>query len=152
MSDLPAGSTSKIKKKYILDSYAMLAYLLRQTGGAEVRDLLRRNVEGEIELYLSIINLGEVFYMAWKKNGQTTAQKAIRIIRQLPVKVVGTTERRTLRAARIKAQYSTSKTPFSFADCFAAVLAEEFKCPVVTGDPEFSAVEKLIAVSWLPKK
>ena len=53
---------------------------------------------------------------------------------------------RTFAAAHIKAHY---KVPF--ADAFAIALAQESAAPVVTGDPEFKEVEKLIPVLWLPR-
>ena len=36
-------------------------------------------------------------------------------------------------------------------DSFAIALAEESAATVVTGDPEFKAVEKLIPILWLPR-
>ena len=41
----------------------------------------------------------------------------------------------------------------SYADCFAASLAQELDATLVTGDPEFAGLEKegLIRVLWLPK-
>ena len=35
------------------------------------------------------------------------------------------------------------------ADAFAAVLAREKKAELVTGDPEFKALEKQIKINWL---
>jgi len=37
----------------------------------------------------------------------------------------------------------------SLADCFAAALTAKVKGEIMTGDPEFKAVEKLIRVVWL---
>lgn len=37
----------------------------------------------------------------------------------------------------------------SFADAFAVALAQESTAAVLTGDPEFKEVEKLIPVLWL---
>jgi predicted nucleic acid-binding protein len=47
-------------------------------------------------------------------------------------------------AADFKARF-----PMSLADAFAAALAKEKKAELVTGDPEFKAVEKEIKVAWL---
>ena len=43
------------------------------------------------------------------------------------------------------------KTRFklSLADAFAAALAKEKKAELVTGDPEFKALEKEIKINWL---
>ena len=61
------------------------------------------------------------------------------------------TEDRVFAAAHIKANYSVS-----YADAFAIALAQELNAAIVTGDPEFQAVEKIVRILWLreptPKK
>ena len=47
-------------------------------------------------------------------------------------------------AARLKSKYA-----LSYADCFAAALAKEKDCPVLTGDPEFKKLHEEIKISWL---
>jgi len=37
----------------------------------------------------------------------------------------------------------------SLADAFAAALAKEKKAELVTGDPEFKAMEKEIRIEWV---
>ena len=37
----------------------------------------------------------------------------------------------------------------SYADCFSAALAKQQNAELVTGDPEFKAVEKEIKINWL---
>lgn len=60
-------------------------------------------------------------------------------------------EKTVLAAAHIKANYAVS-----YADAFAIALAQELKATVVTGDPEFGGVEKMVDILWLreptPKK
>jgi len=52
-----------------------------------------------------------------------------------------------MAAGRINASY-----PLSYADAIAAGTARELKATLVTGGPEFEAVEKasLIKILWLP--
>jgi ribonuclease VapC len=47
-------------------------------------------------------------------------------------------------AAKIKAQY-----PISYADCFAVATAIREKAVVITGDPDFKHVEKIVEIDWL---
>jgi predicted nucleic acid-binding protein len=47
-------------------------------------------------------------------------------------------------AAGFKARFR-----LSLADAFAAALAKEMKAELVTGDPEFKALEKDIKIHWL---
>jgi predicted nucleic acid-binding protein len=49
-----------------------------------------------------------------------------------------------LEAARLKAKYA-----ISYADAFAAATAKRIDGRVVTGDPEFKAIESEVAVHWL---
>lgn len=145
-----SGSTvGSRNNRLVLDSFALLAYFFKEPNGDTVRGLLRRAAHRELKPYLSVINLGECFYMAWRKGGSTKAQSIIRTIHRLPITLAEITEARALRAATIKAIYSGSKQQLSFADAFAVALAEELDCPVVTDDPEFRAVESLITVTWL---
>ena len=37
----------------------------------------------------------------------------------------------------------------SYADCFAAALAKQKNAELITGDPEFKALEKDIKIVWL---
>jgi predicted nucleic acid-binding protein len=50
-------------------------------------------------------------------------------------------------AADFKARFKLSP-----ADAFAAALAKERKTELVTGDPEFKALEKEIKINWLSCK
>ncbi|MBM3839772.1 MAG: PIN domain-containing protein, partial [Verrucomicrobia bacterium] len=47
-------------------------------------------------------------------------------------------------AADFKARFK-----LSLADAFAAALAKEKKAELVTGDPEFKALEKEIKINWV---
>lgn len=48
------------------------------------------------------------------------------------------------QAAAFKAAYK-----MSLADAFAAALAKQKKADLVTGDPEFKAVENTLKITWL---
>ncbi len=47
------------------------------------------------------------------------------------------------KAALVKAKY-----PIAYADSFAVALAQKHGCPVLTGDPEFRAIDDL-HVDWI---
>ena len=49
-------------------------------------------------------------------------------------------------AAVLKARF-----PISYADAFAAALAQKHRCPLVTGDPEFRSVDSL-EIDWLERR
>lgn len=132
------------KKGFILDSYALLAYFQAEQGGAEVRDMLKKARTEEASVLLSVINLGEIYYIVSRKLGTETARAMVEDILQLPVDLLDAGTDRALAAAEIKARH-----PLSYADAFAVAAAMEFSATIVTGDPEFKAVESYASVLWL---
>ena len=50
--------------------------------------------------------------------------------------------------AELAADYK-ARFKISLADAFAAALAKDRKAELVTGDPEFEALEKEIKITWL---
>jgi ribonuclease VapC len=131
---------------YVLDSFALLAYLGGEEGQQRVTEILRQVEAQETQLHLSVINYGEVLYVVERERGLTEVHLTIAAIGQLPIEVVDADRRLTFAAAHIKASY-----PLAYADCFAVSLAQEKHAAVVTGDPEFKSVETLVDVEWLPQ-
>jgi hypothetical protein len=68
---MSAGSAGS---SLVLDSFAMLAYFFGEPNGTTVREYLRRGVRKEVSLHLSVVNFGEIFYMAWRKHGIEVTQ------------------------------------------------------------------------------
>lgn len=131
---------------YVLDSYAIIAYLEEEAGGDKVKRLLEQATIKECELFMSVINLGEVLYIIERERGLPQAQKTLARIDELPINIIGADRRLALAAAHIKAQH-----PIAYADCFATALAQEKEATVVTGDPEFkiSKIEALVPILWV---
>lgn len=133
-------------KVYVLDSFALLAYLGGEAGEPQVKSVLAEALAGQAEIYLSIINYGEIAYITQREQGVPAAQMAIAAMDQLPLHIVEADRKLTLAAAYLKARY-----PISYADAFAVALARQVGATLLTGDPEFHEVEHLAAVEWLPK-
>jgi predicted nucleic acid-binding protein len=132
---------------YILDSFALLAYLKGEAGGERVRDLLGLAQQRQALVYLSLINLGELLYITERNAGLHPAREALAAIDALSIELLEANRPRVLAAARLKAQF-----PLSYADAFGVAAAQEFQATLITGDPEFSAVAHLITIEWLPSK
>ena len=131
---------------YVLDSYAVLAFLEQEPGASVVRTIFEYGQQHKDRIWISLINLGECLYIIEREQGLKAAVRTIAALRQLPILEAEATRDRTFAAAHIKAQYRVS-----FADAFAIALAIEKKAAIVTGDPEFKQVESLASVLWLPK-
>ncbi len=131
---------------YVLDSFALLAYLQTEPGGGRIKTLLAQAEKQLANVYLSIINYGETIYIAEREKGLTAAQRLIAAIDQLPIEVIDADRKLVFAAAHIKAQHSVS-----YADAFVVALAQTLNAVVLTGDPEFHSVEQMITVEWLPQ-
>lgn len=126
---------------YVLDSFAVLAYLEGETAMSRVRELLDGASGGRWTVYLSLINLGEVAYIVERERGLARAQETLGLIDQLPVHILPAPREVVLAAAHIKAQF-----PLAYADAFAVAAAQDHQAVIVTGDPEFDAVRDLVQV------
>lgn len=93
---------------------------------------------------MSLINLGEVYYIMKRERGLEAAERVILDVNQLPIEKIDITWERIKQAASIKADH-----PIACADAFVAGLGQEFNSPIVTGDPEFKQLEEIVSVIWL---
>jgi ribonuclease VapC len=128
----------------VLDTFALLAYLRDEPAAARIEKLLNATKQGQYRLYLSMINLGELLYITERRGGVTKAQDTLALIHQLPIEILPVDQQTVLAAAHIKANYAVS-----YADAFAIASAQAVGGTVVTGDPEFSAVEEIVNIEWL---
>ena len=131
-------------KSYVLDSYAMIAHFEDEAGGSQVRKVLKAAHAGKTTLYMSVINLGEIYYNTYRERGREKADEAVFLLRQLPVTIVDADIEMTIEAAELKSLH-----PVAYADCFAAALGIRNKAIVITGDPEFKRFEKMVKVEWI---
>ncbi len=129
---------------YVLDSFALLAYLNGEEGHQRVAQVLGQAQEEQTRLYLSFINYGEVVYIVERARGLTEAHRTIAAVDQLPIEVIEADRRLTFAAAHVKANY-----PLAYADCFTIALAQDKAATVLTGDPEFKSIESLANIEWL---
>ena len=132
----------------VLDSFAVLAYLDGEAGMNRVQNVLQAAQKRQARVILPLINLGEVLYISERERGMVQAQRALAALEQLPLEILGATRNRVLSAAHPKANYRISS-----ADAFVVAAAQELNAIVLTGDPEFTAVEAagFIRVEWLAR-
>lgn len=134
-----------MRRKRLLDSFALLAYLNQEKGYEKVLDVMSEAQESENPVLMNEINMGEVYYILSRNRGQEKADYFIEtILAALPISTVSNGFNDVIDAAKIKAEY-----PISFADCFAAATARKVDAVIVTGDPEFKKIEDLVAIEWL---
>ncbi|MGA9363809.1 MAG: type II toxin-antitoxin system VapC family toxin [Bacteroidota bacterium] len=131
-------------KATVMDSYAVIAYLEREEGYEEIAKAFDECVLKDREVFLCIVNWGEVIYHALRTGGDKTANLAEEAMKVLPIQLVEANKELTHQAAYLKAS-----NKMSYADCFAAALAMKKKCELVTGDKEFKQIEKQVKIRWI---
>lgn len=127
--------------RYALDSYAILAFIHDESAADQVEDLLRQAANGSAELHMSVINLAEVQYTILRRS--SNPDELLTAVRSMPLHVASA-DKYIPQVVELKARY-----PVSLADCFAAALALDLGCPLVTGDPEFRKLESILNIEWL---
>lgn len=133
-----------MKKPKLLDAFAILRWTQKEKGWKRVRELLELAQKGREILFMSQINLCEVYYKTIQILGREEAGKFLDAFHLLPITVVHPTDEIIWRAAEIKAEH-----PMSLADCFAASTALEKEATILTGHPDFKKVEHIVPIEWM---
>ena len=134
-----------MSKRFLLDSWALLARLYSEKPASDrIQNLIDEAANGRIQLLLSVINFGEMYYIFGRKRGVAAVRKLVIGIKQLPIQIVPVDERSVLTAAQYKMSY-----PISYADAFAAAAAVELDAILLTGDPKLFALEGKIKIERL---
>ena len=128
----------------VLDSYALMVFFEDEPGADLVRGLLLQAEESDLKLLMSVVNLGEVWYSIARTTSPETADQYIQEIHGMAIDIVDADWQITRQAAAFKANGN-----IAYGDCFAAALAKNRKAELITGDPEFKALEGGIKISWL---
>jgi len=135
-------------KTFLLDSWAMLAYLKKKSpADARVVDVMEQARQGDIKLFISVINLGEVYYSIGRVRGEDFADQVLDEIRLLPVEILPADDDVVFTAARWKMKY-----PLSYADAFAAASTEQHEATLLTGDPELLALRDKLNIEELKRE
>jgi predicted nucleic acid-binding protein len=135
MADLPA---------FILDSFALLAYLQDEPAAPRVETLLENAKKEKCNLMISVINLGEILYITERRGGVAKTQDTLALIQQLPVEILPADEKAVFSAAHINANYA-----ISYEDSFVVAAAVEKDAVILTNDPEFESTKLIVRVEWL---
>jgi len=134
-------------KKYVMDSFAMIAFFEDEPGAERVALILKSIMARKAKAYMSVINCGEIYYNILREQGVETAEKVIGQLKQYPIEIVDADQKLTYEAAKLKGSYK-----IAYADCFAAALSYRLNAVVVTGDPEFKKLGDKYSIQWLKTK
>ncbi len=131
-------------KDVVLDSWAVLAFLQDEPAGKQVADIIADIHEAGAGVYMTVANAGEVWYIVAREASESDADTSVADLQKIGVQLVDINWELTRIAARLKA-----RGRLSYADAYAAALAKQSKCELLTGDPEFQALDGEIKIRWL---
>jgi len=136
----------KSQGKIVLDAWALLALIFKEEPAAKkVRDLLMQS-SSKLTIYISWINLGEVYYNIARKKGLKAANEIIKDIEKLTIRSQMPSKSDILSAAKIKSEHK-----LSYADAFAVSLAQKIDGVIYTGDPEIVLLKDVVKVEKLSR-
>jgi uncharacterized protein len=135
---------AKKAKAYVLDSWAVIAYLEDEPSAEQVEELIATAHEEQIPIYMSVVNVGEVWYTLAREVSEEEANAGVKMLSDLRIQFENVDWELTQEAARFKSQ-----NKMSYADAFAAALAKVKKADLVTGDNEFKPLDGQIKISWV---
>lgn len=131
-------------KRYVLDSYSLIAYAEGEKGAKEVAEIFKEALADKAEIFLCVVNWGEMYYIALREGGKERAELYKDTFARYPITIVEANKELTLQAAQFKAFHK-----MSYADAFAVATAKIKKAVLVTGDKEFKSVEKEVKIDWI---
>jgi predicted nucleic acid-binding protein len=124
-----------------------MALVMGEGAAGEVENLIHSSARSRSELWMTTVNLGEVWYSVARKKSPAAADDALELVALAGIRIAAADWALTYQAAQYKSRYR-----ISYADAFAAALAHGRGIELVTGDPEFKAIESEIKIHWLAPK
>lgn len=131
-------------KAYVLDSWAVMAFLQDEPAAERIADLLADAQENGVPLGMTVVNAGEIWYIVARRTSVAEADRTLRLIEEIGVHLYDA----DLALTKVAAAYKV-KGNISYADCYAAALAKQQKAHLITGDLEFKPLESEISILWL---
>lgn len=131
-------------RRILFDAHAILKWTQKERGYRKVKSLMEACRDKSVTGYMSQINVGEVYYRTIRAVGMEGAKSFLENFLRLPISIVLPDSDLIWKASEIKAEY-----PISYADCFAVVTALRHQAVILTGDPEFRKVAKIVTLEWL---
>jgi predicted nucleic acid-binding protein len=131
-------------KTRVLDSWPILEWIKEKQPVTNIVDNLLAEAEsGVARLFMSAINVGEVYYYVRKYHSEMLAESWRAYSGTLPLTIEVPTANGIWDAALLKAKY-----PIAYAVAFAAAMAQKHRCALVTGDPDFRLIPDL-ELDWI---
>jgi predicted nucleic acid-binding protein len=129
----------------VLDAWAILALLQgEEPAASRVRQVIESAQNRTVRLFVSIINIGEVYYRVGKTRSPKEADSVLRDLYLLPIEILSADDETVLAAARLKMVHI-----LSYTGAFAAVIAQQNDATLLTGDPELLSLKCVVQIEKL---
>ena len=126
-----------VKKAFVLDTSALIAYLADEKGADEVLKLLPHG-------HIPFICLSEIYYLVWNKKDRAQADKIYGVVKSWDLPILYPDERIILNAGRLKAVYK-----LGIADSYIAAFALVENLPLITKDKDYNVLKGVIEVRFI---
>ena len=136
-----------MKESYVFDASALIDFSEAGPGMHTLEQLLQAAARQQAAIFVSVMNLGEVFYWTWQKRDEAEARRAVDSLSKLPIDYVSVDLAHAIKAGEIKALHH-----MSYVDCVAAALATLNQAMLVTADRDFEKLGRNFPVLWLPRR
>jgi predicted nucleic acid-binding protein len=127
---------------YVLDTSAVVTFLTGRPAAAKVASIL--GAAAQRPVLMSVVNWGEVVSTMWRLHGESAGARLRSVPVGLPIQLMPAFSEDAFAAAALKARL---KLPY--ADAWAAALAIRERATLVTSDPDFRKLGRLVPVLWL---
>jgi predicted nucleic acid-binding protein len=130
---------------YTLDACALIAFVDDEEGADVVAALFARSDNGDATIFMSIVNLMEVYYGRIRERSSDEVANFLHAMDCFPIEVVDTISTQVYhRASRLKGTYK-----MSLADAIGIATAESLDSAFVTSDHhELDVVEQREAIDF----
>lgn len=129
--------------KYVLDSSAVLAYLLDEEGARLVESFFGRP---DLDLHIHAVNLMEVHYKLTAFGGDEAAKQALDDLAALGIVF----HHELPESLYLRASFFKSRHQFlSLADSICIALGEQLKAQIVTSDRPFANVKDGVHMKFI---
>lgn len=134
-------------EKYVFDACALIAYYTDEEGADIIQGIISKAYFKESQIFISKINLLEVFYDVYRSQGKKEAEGFLDDIINSPVKIIETMKKSVfVEAGRLKASYRISLADSVF---LAEILMNEGYIGVTADHHELDTIKEVEKVNLL---
>jgi predicted nucleic acid-binding protein len=133
--------------KILIDTSAMLCFVLDEEGSNTVEKTLVAARDGQIKIFMSFASVTELKYIIWRQRSEKDAENLMKLMKTWNLTIIYPDEELCLLAAKLKKEH-----PLSFADAFIAATGIMNKLILMHKDPEYDSLDKILEMQRLPYK